>query len=84
MYNIGRCLFACDSLFNIGTYLNTGYKITWRFGQIFLPKSTGKAELLAELVGRFGQAFSTDSAIILGRTVHGTLHMFEVATVIIF
>ena len=40
--------------------------ITWRFGQISIAESTGLAELLAELVGRFGQAISTDSAIILG------------------
>ena len=41
-----------------------------------MAETTGLAELLAELVGRFGQAFSTDSAIIIGRTVHGTVHMF--------
>ena len=28
-------------------------------------------KLLAELVGRLGQAFSIDSAIILGRIIHG-------------
>ena len=40
-----------------------------------MAETTGLAELLAELVGRFGQAlFSTDSAIILGRTVNGTVH----------
>ena len=32
-----------------------------------MAELTGLAELLAELVGRFGHAFSTDSAIIFGR-----------------
>ena len=38
-----------------------------------MTESTGLAKLLAELVGRFGQAFSADLALVLGRTVRGTV-----------
>ena len=63
-----------------------------RIRQIFMAESTGLVELLAELVGRFGQSLSTDSAINLGRTVHGTvrswayiadIYFYRVATFII-
>ena len=50
-----------------------GLTITSRFGQISMTESTGLAKLFAELVGRFGQAFSADLALILGRTVRGTV-----------
>ena len=38
-----------------------------------MTESTGLAKLFAELVGRFGQAFSADLALVLGRTVRGTV-----------
>ena len=57
--------FIFITLLGIAAENQVIYRITWRFGQISMAESTGLAELLAELVGRFGQGFSTDSAIIL-------------------